>query len=246
MKNFIFGYILLLAILSISDCKAQLIDSDRSVLDNNNLPGFIKEKKPEVSNPYAKNYYLSNSWLVGSVDLADGSKLTDVLLKYDVVKHIVEIKKEDDVYLVSAKSVNDFEWFDIGSSSFEHFETTSNYHHKPDAAFGFFQVLAESRSGQEELKLLGHHSVWMYPATAAVSLSGSHRSNEIIWSEAYYLYANGELYRISEKRKENYELFGDYQEAMSKYIRNNGFNFKKERNVMKIFTEYFSLYFAKE
>ena len=70
--------------------------------------GFIKEKKPEISNPYAKNYYLSNSWQVGSVDLADGSKLTDVLLKYDVVKHIVEIKKEDDVYLVSAKSVNDF------------------------------------------------------------------------------------------------------------------------------------------
>ena len=70
MKNFIFGYILLHAILCISDCKAQLIDSDRSVLDNNNLPGFIKEKKPEVSNPYIQSHFKFRSclWLKTGID----------------------------------------------------------------------------------------------------------------------------------------------------------------------------------
>ncbi len=55
----LFISLLLLAVFSPFLTISQVIDADMGVLEQSHLPGFVKEKKPEVGNPYARNYYLS-------------------------------------------------------------------------------------------------------------------------------------------------------------------------------------------
>ncbi len=220
---------------------SQIIDADRSILDRNNLPGFIKEKKPEVVNPYSKDYYLSSFWQVGNVVFVNNKVLDNVLLKYDIVKHIVEIKEGEEVYLVSANSVKDFTWFNNEVSDFETFESTKNFYDLPEPLFGFMEVLVTHQNGLDEFKVLAHHDVWLYQANTSVSLSGSHRSNDLFWKDDFYLFKNGKVTRIIEKRKDNYASFSPYEAEMKKFIRNNGLFFKAREDLKQIYNEYFKL-----
>ncbi len=231
----------LVFICLVSNLFSQVMDTDRSILDTNERPGFIKEKKPEVENPLSKNYYLSSVWQVGSINFVNSKSLNNVLLKYDIVKHIVEIKDGDQVYMVSAKSVDNFTWFNTEQSHFERFESIENFYDIPEALFGFFEVLNSSKNGIDEYKLLSHHDVYVYVANTSVSLSGSHRSNDLFWSDQFYLYKNGNIVAIPGKRKEAYSMFKDHEDEMKKFIRKNGLYFKNHEDLNKIFSEYFRL-----
>jgi hypothetical protein len=237
-------FTLLLLIVSGINSYSQIIDADRSILDQNNLPGFIKEKKPEVDNPYSKNYYLSTYWQVGNVVFVNNKVLDNVLLKYDIVKHIVEIKDGEEVYMVSANSVKDFTWFNNEVSDFEIFESTKNFYDLPEPLFGFMEVLTAHQDGLDEYKVLTHHDVWLYQANTSVSLSGSHRSNDLFWENDFFLFKNGKVTRIAEKRKDNYATFKPFENEMKKFIRNNGLFFKTSEDLTQIYNEYFELMFT--
>jgi hypothetical protein len=239
MKIRIIAHLMLLFVFSSGF--SQVMDADRSVLDTNDLPGFVKEKKPEVENPHSKNYYLSSLWQVGTVDFVNNAYLENVLLKYDIVKHIVEIKDGEEVFMVSAKSVDNFTWFNTELSHFEKFESIENFYNVPEALFGFFEVLTATRNGVDEYKLLSHHDVYVYVANTSVSLSGSHRSNDLFWDDQFYLFVNGNITSIPDKRKEAYPLFVDHEVTMKKFIRKKGLNFKSPEDVHQIFSEYFRL-----
>lgn len=221
--------------------QAQIMDSDRSILDSNELPGWIKEKKPEVENPYARNYYLSSQWQVGNVEFSNNTSVDNVLIRYDVVKHIVEIKNKEEVFLVSAKSVEGFTWYNTSVSAFEKFESTKNFYNVPEALFGFFEVIAEKQVGLDEYKVLTHHDVYVYLATTSVSLSGSHRSNDIYWNNKYFLFQNGNISALPAKRKDLYPMFGDYAQVMKKFIKTKGLFLKDKEDVERIFSRYFEL-----
>ncbi len=221
--------------------QAQLIDADRSILDQNNLPGFIKEKKPNVDSPYSRNYYLSSLWQAGSVSFINNQVLENVLLKYDVVKHIVEIKDEKEIFMVSAKSVKNFKWFNTELSHFENFESTRNFYDLPELLFGFLEVIVERQIGLDEFKVLAYHDVWLYQANTSVSLSGSHRANDVYWKDKFYFFKNGEVIVIPQKRKENYSSFYPHEIEMKKFIRNKGLYFKTIEDLSLIYGEFFRL-----
>ncbi len=240
-KNFYIFYIFILLFLTGSVSFAQLIDADRSILDQNNLPGFIKEKKVGIESPYSKNYYLSSLWQVGSVTFTNEQMLDNVLLKYDVVKHIVEIKDDNETYMVSANSVKNFTWFNNEVSHFENFESTRNFYDLPEPLFGFLEVIVEKQIGLDEYKVLAYHDVWLYQANTSVSLSGSHRSNDIFWKDKFYFFKNGEMIVIPQKRKENYASFDPYVREMKEFIRSNGLYFRSSEDLSMIYGEYFRL-----
>jgi hypothetical protein len=219
----------------------QVMDADRSILDTNERPGFIKEKKPETENPYARNYYLTPQWQIGEVDFVNDVTLENVLLKYDVVKHIVEIKDGEEVFMVSARSVDHFRWFNNSDSDFEEFESTRNFYNVPEALFGFFEVLIDTQVGMVDYKVLTHHNVYVYVANTSVSLSGSHKTNDLFWESKFFLFENGTIVPIPEKRKDTYALFGEHQEEMKRFIKRKGLYFKDKNDVELIFAEYFKL-----
>ena len=103
------------------------------------------------------------------------------------------------------------------------------------------EVLATHHNGLDEFKVLTHHDVWVYQANTSVSLSGSHRSNDLFWKDDFFLFKNGKVTRIDEKRKENYGSFKPYEKEMKQFIRKNGLYFKTSEDLTLIYREYFKL-----
>ena len=217
------------------------MDSDMGVLEKSHLPGFVKEKKPDVSSPYSKNYFLSSSWQMGNITLKNGNEIENVLMRFDIVRHTVEFKNDADIYIVSGLSIDSFEWVDSEKGSLVSFDPVKNYYNSETALFGFFEVLDEHKVQFDDYKLLVHHSVWLYPATASVSLSGSHRQNQIHYQEDYYLAVNGELQKFDKKKKNNYSLFAAEEMEVKGFIKKNGLGFKSREDVITIFDYYSEL-----
>jgi hypothetical protein len=211
------------------------------VLETTHLPGFVKERKPDVENPYSRNYYLNNSWQLGNIKFSKDQQIENIFFKYDLVKQILEIKQDEAIYLVSAKNVDSFHWIDVNTGSLIQFDPVSRYYNATEAIFGFFEVIDEQTTGIDEYKLLVHHSVWLYPATSSVSLSGSHRSNQIYWKEEFYISRNGELKKLNNSRKDNLPVFEEYQDLVKTHIRKKGLYFRNREDIKEIFEYYINL-----
>jgi len=232
-------YLFFLGFLTVA--YGQVSDPDMGVLEKSHLPGFIKERKPEVEDLHSRNYYLNYSWQLGSIVLKGGIEISNVLFKYDIIRHILEVKDNLDIYILSVKSVDSFYWLDANNGKKILFQPVDSYYNAPEAIFGFFEVLGTFKSIEDKFELLIHHSVWLYPATSSVSLSGSHKSNDIFWREDFYLSIDGELNKLDRKRKNNYSLFSPYHQEMREFIRKKGLTFRKKEDLTSIFSQYMIL-----
>ena len=94
----------------------QIVDPDMSVLENAETPGFVRELKPKVENPYSRNYYLASNWSMGYVEFKEGGGVEGPI-KFDVVKNLIEYKNREDIYLIPSYSVSRFSFYDNNTFS---------------------------------------------------------------------------------------------------------------------------------
>ena len=213
----------------------QVVDPDMSVLENAETPGFVKELKPKVENPYSRNYYLASNWSMGHVDFKEGGAI-DGPIKFDVVKNLIEYKKEEDIYLIPSYSVSSFSFYDMNTFGERTFTRADEFDYIETNALGFLEVLHKGT-----LSAYAHHEIAVYPASYSVSLSGSHRSNSIVWEEVYFVEKEGKVRLLSQKRKENQYLYDGKADMVWDYIKRNGLNYKRRNDIISIFEYYNSL-----
>ena len=206
-----------------------------SVLENAETPGFVRELKPKVENPYSRNYYLASNWSMGYVEFKEGGGVEGPI-KFDVVKNLIEYKNREDIYLIPSYSVSRFSFYDNNTFSERTFTRADEFDYIDTNALGFLEVLQEG-----SLSAYAHHEIAVYPASYSVSLSGSHRSNSIVWEEVFFVQKDGEVRLLSQKRKENQFLFDDKADVVWEFIKSNGLSYKRRNDIISIFEYYNSL-----
>ncbi len=228
--------LLLLVCLSVSGF-SQVVTADRSVLDKRTGAGMYTEIKPKLENPNARAYYMEQQWQLGNIEYEGEKIISNQPLKYDIVRQWMEIKMDDEIMVLPARTIDSFEWFNNTTSTATKFIKTRGFEMDGDIPpVGFFEVLFDG-----EVQLLSHKSVQIFHANSSVSVSGSHRSHNIVYLEHYYLAKGNKLYKLHKKRKHNLYLFGDKQDQVVRFARKKGLLFSRRADLQQIFLYYNSL-----
>lgn len=214
---------------SLSQVKGQIIDPDMSMTESGYTPGFVREMKPKVDNPYSKSYYLAGQWQTGSILLKSGEEIKNVPIKYDVVKNLIEVKFDKDVYYISSRNVDSFKWFDYSSYRENEFVPCHYFEIESENPVGFFKKVYDGK-----LQLYIHYTVSVFQANSSVSVTGSHRDNDIVWNEEYYVNFDDKLVKLHPKRKPNLYLFEENQDQVLHYMRISGYWFKNEGDIIQV------------
>lgn len=191
------------------------------------------EIKPRVESPYGRSYFLTDSWQIGNINLINGQSVDNVVMRYDIVKHLIEFRQGEDIYIVSASRVRHFNWIDHMTARIAQFVRCTDYEHEGVTPLGFYE-----RVYNGGVEVLVHNRVNVFQASASVSLSGSHRSNQIIYAKDYYLAEDKKTIRIQKRNKFNYPLFKPFHEEIRSFARKKGLLFRRQADLIQIVLYY--------
>lgn len=235
IKSFILNLILFIPNI----INAQLVSSDRSMTDERVGSKYFTEIKPKLENPNSKSYFYDNDWQIGSIYDDEKTIVENKPLKYDIVREWLEIRLNEDIMILPVRKIDSFEWYNTNANYKSKFLPANNFkmpYEENTLPVGFLEVLVDG-----EVKLLAHKNVRIFQANTSVSVTGSHRSHDIIYVTKFYLAKDDTLYPIHKRRKKNLHLFGEYSKKIKKFYKKNGLLTRRKPDLMQIILYYNSL-----
>ena len=209
------------------------IDPTR-VMDNSN--GIIFELKPRPINPGAQYHYIVDDYRPGGIHLVTGNTLSNVPIRYDIMRNRMEIVFEDEIKVLYASKIDSFYWYNASDAGVSKFIRCSTYPSEEHDLKGFLQIRADG-----PLTLASYTYLKVYPATSSVALSGSHRSHNIFKKEDFFLIRENELVPFPKKRKEALLLMQDHRNEIKQFMRSKGLVLSRKQDLIKILRHYNSL-----
>ncbi len=228
------GFVIALVVFSLTAFGQDRIIDPTRVYANSN--GILYELKPRPTNPTAKYFYISDFFKTGDIYLRTGQKLSNVPIRYDIMRNRMEISFEDELKVLYASKIDSFTWFNPGGTGKSKFVRCKRFKDIDEDMKGFLQVIAEG-----PLTLGSYTYLKVYPATSSVSLSGSHRDHNIFKKEDFFVIAGDELDDFPKKRKEALTLMADHRDAVKRYMRQHGLIFSRKDDLIKIVRYYNTL-----
>ncbi|WP_020526257.1 hypothetical protein [Flexithrix dorotheae] len=200
---------------------------------------------PEVNMLDGSPYYSeSNEWKEGLIYLGEKEELPEyVLLRYNLMTDFLEIKYEQDSFIVDNTKIHKFKIKDEQgeySLFFQNGFSSTNYSIEEK---NYFEILYTGKS-----KLVVDYIAKVkvadasFGATRAMAANGQTPRDKIAHEEEFYLYKpDGKLHRLSLKKKEFLKEMGEHDEKVAAFMKKNKLRTTKQDQLVKIISYYDSL-----
>jgi hypothetical protein len=209
------------------------INPTRVYEGSNNI---LFELKPKITNPYSQFYYIVDKYHPGNILLFDSTKVTNVPMRYDIMRNRMEILFKDETKVLYARKIISFDWFNADLARNSVFVNCREYALTELDLKGFFEVLVDGPN-----TLLSHSSLKIFTTTSSISVSGSHRTSNIFKNENFYLKIDDGVIPLPKKRKQILALMPDHKDDIIKFARRKGLLFNRKKDLIAIFEYYNNL-----
>lgn len=178
--------------------------------------------------------FLFENWTKGIVKFVNGTSVSDLDLKYDLVKDELYFKdpKTEQVMIFSEK-ISEFKLNNpVKSTDFFYFK---NGFTPLDAntAKSFYQLLMDGTA-----QLIKRYTKEIFeerPYNSATTIRSFKDA------ELYYVVKNNQLIKIKKDKKQVLAAFADRSAELEAFIKSNGLNLKNESDLIKLIAHYNSL-----
>ncbi|MGQ1787751.1 MULTISPECIES: hypothetical protein [unclassified Saccharicrinis] len=218
-------------IISYGQGESRSVYNSMSFFDFNNKVRYSKMINGEQNALYSGSPYITKSFRRGSLTMEDGSTFTDLLLRYNNYKDIMEIKIDSGEFELSKS-------FPINSVTINGFKYKRKQWMKDNVIReGFFVVLSDKNVGLYQKKVVVLQEAKVAKAYQEAKLP-SFREKKVRY------YANNTksniLIEVSNKKR-LLSLFSDKQTEIKKYMKENKVKANNPKDLTKILNYYNSL-----
>lgn len=193
------------------------------------------------------NVYLTDSWASGELFITLNRVLEAERFKYDIENNQFLINTEntseptpDQLRVINSATVDAFKLHDraAGERLFLN-AANAGLTIAGAPATGFVEVLI-SDEGMSLFRMLDTETI---NANYNVAFNAGTKSDRIVKKESFYIKKGGELnlLEITKKKKHNLALFGDKQQAMQTFLKNNNTKFTSAPDLVQLVSYYNSL-----
>lgn len=193
-------------------------------------------EKPLSPSETKGTVYLHEEWQNGSVYLNNVQLIEDYPLKYDLERNQMEIKLDRAIKVLPLEKIEKFIWENLGTGKEHVFINADKYVEENVPAFGIFEVIIDGN-----MKLLAKPELDLIKPSYNVQLDVGDKDRKYVKSAAYYLAKNERLFRVENKNKHNFNLFGEHSNDIKKFVADHKLKFKREEDLTKIVEYYNSL-----
>jgi len=175
----------------------------------------------------------SEMWHEGKLVLVSDESISG-MLKYDQVKGIVQVDKDEKILTYSAKSIFYFEIYDITSESYREFYVLPFGLVTSYKAPVIFEVLVEGN-----LTLLCREYVLTKNIQSPYSI-GSY-AKEVLAYDYYFLDREGNIIKYTLKKKDLYSVVAKRQNQVIEYMKANRFHHDRRNDLVRVIAFYNAL-----
>ncbi len=205
----------------------------RSSMGTQSIESLISKGGKEMSAKQKKELYLEQEWLEGIIYLDVDKKLSGLPIKYNVLSRLFEIKKGDQIKILSDSRVEAFTWNDLLGNerkyvSARNIEQSFENH-------GFFEIV---ESGT--VTLLSYKTIEITDSNYNTALQIGSKEKTYSGKEKYYLLYNNVVKEMNRK-KDLLKSFGEQSDKMHQYMKNSDLSIRKRSELANIVRHYNSV-----
>lgn len=210
--------------------KGQEFNSTNSMLENfrlSMLPSIRDLESSELSEKYDGSPFLNEEWKEGTVTLNTG-KSHKFLIKYLVYGDLILIKNEKD----SINKLNlSNQILHIKFNDHTFIYISYPWHNKIKE--GLMEVLYDNKS-----KLLKLYTCRIEKGAETSGYQEKEKDKFLIKEVLYCQISDGKLMLLPRSKKELFQLFGDKNDQVERFFKEQKLKIKNEKDIAKIFTYY--------
>ncbi len=180
--------------------------------------------------------YIYDPWRLGDIQLTTGERIKGQWIRYDLFNHQMEIKSEGEVKVLKSNRISNGSWLDPDRNDYIPFVHASTMEGSGLPGEGILEILVD-----DQAKLMVHTGSKIIESNYLPQLAAGNRNDRIKKQRTYYLDYKGELRVINAKKKENQELFSEFQPAMDSFNKQKKLSYKVEPDLVQMVQQLNSL-----
>jgi hypothetical protein len=199
------------------------VSGQSSIIETFNGQVIRAKKNPNVE---GSQYLGSGNWFLGTCIAPNGTKFTDISMRYDSYEGLLEIKKDDGIIAVDRNYLGAFEYFTIaksGDTLFYKFKTFKSLDGKPGTEY--LQVLTDS----EKIKLLVRRKVVMKEVSPTSYGGGSHQ--QFLKDDETFISVNNKVEVVRRNQKFFLAMFPALNDDIKKFLKANDSNLNNDKDL---------------
>jgi|Laugresu1bdmlbsd_1035121.scaffolds.fasta_scaffold00012_9 hypothetical protein len=178
--------------------------------------------------------FLFENWTKGVVKFTNGTSVSDMDLKYDLVKDELYFRDlKTDQVMVFTEKISEFKLNDPNkSNSFLYFKNGFTPNEK-NTVQSFYQILVDGTA-----QLIKRYTKEIFeerPYNSATTIRSFKDA------ELYYIVKSNQLIKIKKDKKQVLPALGDRSQELDAYIKANNINLKNESDLIRLVAHYNSL-----
>lgn len=210
------------------------------VTTNTNLYELVDPNQQNVDLLYGKNKvsfkgspFFDEEWKTGFISLKNGSKFSDILIRYDVANDDVwYMKNSEHIIIVKKTDIKSFGW------------------HTDHEQLLFEKCFLDKKTQFMEVVYLDDHfqiykdinKKFVKKDAAAGNSYNTDIKDEYVWGKPQlYQLKDNNLLKVSSKDKEFFLIFGEQKTAIQKFAKSNKLKIKRKEDLEEIFAHYYTL-----
>lgn len=207
------------------------ITKELNVITHQSIEGVSTIYAPTYgkSNRIIGSPYLYEEFRVGSIHLKDDSVFSNILLRYDIYKDIIEFLNRRDTFRVNQPLMIDKIVINNRTFIGTVYKKSENV-----VDFGYFEILVDGK-----MKLLKK-----YKAEVDVDIymsnymgGGGSKKKRFITKEYYYIKKDKKTAELIDSRYDLYQLFPEKKQELRKHIKENKLRFTDEKSIIAVFKQ---------
>ncbi|MCB8994176.1 MAG: hypothetical protein H6538_01055 [Bacteroidales bacterium] len=227
IKKFIFGSILFLS-LGIANAQVSSVGATNVVINLNDNPAWSRvfvTDRPTVSNSMSGTPFINNDWQLADIVVSDDKgEIKAVPCRIDAKANLIEINQGGVVKVLHSMNTKS-----IAFKTTNEVFITNKTLGIPDPV-GFYKVIYDSKSS-----LLCYYSTKTIEGAYNPVLDAGIKEDKLVVEKTYYIFRDGKLTRLENKRGKLVKQFSD-QPEIAEYIKENRITPNEELDLMKLIT----------
>ncbi len=205
-------------------------------LDVRTNPGAFVAEIPVINDEPEGDVYIISDWSDGQIALYSGQVVEKYRLKFDIRSDEVLIQDGDKVRALKGFEVQSFHLTNPKSGNLMRFVNAQDYIYNDTRLVGFLQILCEG-----ELTIYARPLIEIEEGNYIAALDVGDRSDSYVKKEELYVSHGAEITKISKKKKETLPIFGDHQDKIANYLKENRLKLNRKEDLIQVCKFYNSL-----
>ncbi len=179
--------------------------------------------------------YFDDKWHKGKIVMKDGSSMSGIYIRYDLLRSVVEVREDDFIKAHPTRFIKGFSWYNFYIADSLHFITLEDHELRREN----FDVIYETVLSGEPMSLLATTKISIQEPNYLPALDLGNPERKVINQKKYFMYDGSTLISIEKQLDRNLKAFHPFEKEVYFFAKEYKLKCKREAD-LKAMVIYFN------